>query len=373
MPDVPTTRLPHAQHRDSKTGALIHQLSTDNGINHSFFFLNSSFRPQHPTQLAYVAHGTGQPQLMLFDFSTTMSVCLTAVQGMQPFSPAWSPDGSTLYYTTRSGDIEALHVEKGVTTRLAHFDAGIGECGVSHDGAHIVTAYKQEKRHGLIVVNTTDGSGGRIHESDMKIIHPQFHRNDARCIVYAGDPAPRLWTIQRDGRQNQCLYENTAREFIVHESFLGRSDELIFAIWPYRLCRMNIYERVMTTIVELNAWHMSATPDGSRIVTDTNHPDRGLLLIDPNTGSSRPLCYPQSSCSGSQWKKDHPAGADVWAAIRGQDGESLSWMEMQVDHVYGPQWTHPHPAFDHAGQRVVYTSDVTGHPQVYVVELPPGE
>ncbi|MCC6391108.1 MAG: PD40 domain-containing protein, partial [Bryobacterales bacterium] len=49
---------------------------------------------------------------------------------------------------------------------------------------------------------------------------------------------------------------------------------------------------------------------------------------------------------------------------------ALSWMEVATDTVYGPQWTHPHPSFSPDERLVVYASDRTGHPQVYVVELP---
>jgi Tol biopolymer transport system component len=44
-------------------------------------------------------------------------------------------------------------------------------------------------------------------------------------------------------------------------------------------------------------------------------------------------------------------------------------MEMPTDTVYGPQWTHPHPSFSPDEKLAAYTSDVSGHPQVYVVEL----
>jgi oligogalacturonide lyase len=37
--------------------------------------------------------------------------------------------------------------------------------------------------------------------------------------------------------------------------------------------------------------------------------------------------------------------------------------------TYGPQWTHPHPSFSPDGKYVVYTSDVSGHSQVYVVAV----
>ena len=45
-------------------------------------------------------------------------------------------------------------------------------------------------------------------------------------------------------------------------------------------------------------------------------------------------------------------------------------MEVSTDTVYGPQWTHPHPSFSPDERKVVFASDKTGHPQVYVVELP---
>ena len=55
---------------------------------------------------------------------------------------------------------------------------------------------------------------------------------------------------------------------------------------------------------------------------------------------------------------------------QGDREKSLSWMEMKVDTVYGPQWTHPHPSFSPDETAVVYTSDVSGHSQVYVAVIP---
>jgi len=38
--------------------------------------------------------------------------------------------------------------------------------------------------------------------------------------------------------------------------------------------------------------------------------------------------------------------------------------------VYAPQHTHPHPSFSPDGRRVVFTSDATGHSQIYEVAAP---
>jgi hypothetical protein len=58
-----------------------------------------------------------------------------------------------------------------------------------------------------------------------------------------------------------------------------------------------------------------------------------------------------------------------FAAARQERKGTLSWMEMPTDTVYGPQWTHPHPSFSPDENLAVYTSDVSGHPQVYAVEV----
>lgn len=365
MPDSPR------ECPDDQTGAQVLQLTDDPSINHSFFFLNSSFRPGHPDELGFVTHRGGTPQPCLFNRTTGISICLSEREGIQPFSPAFSPDGRFLDYTTTGGEVWRLEVATLEEQRLASLDgAGLGECGPSPDGRFLVTACKRGPRHGLFVIDIEARSGEVVFERDLKIIHPQFHPGDPERIEFAGDPAPRLWLGWRDGSGVECLYDNTEKEFIVHESFLGTRDIMIFAVWPYRLGRLDLERREIETITEINAWHMASSPDGSKIVSDTNHPDRGLLLIDPESGEFKPLCAPDSSNSGSQWEKDQPAGPEVWASIRGAEGQTLSWMEMKSDSVYGPQWTHPHPAFDETGERVVYTSDRSGNPQVYVVDCP---
>lgn len=364
LPDQPAT------FSDPETGAQIHQLSNHQSINHSFFFLNSSFRPGAPRQVGFVTHRDKSPQLCLFDFETGVSTCQSEAQDLLPFSPAFSRDGKHLFYSTRRGEVRQIDLDSLEDERLAALEeAALGECGPSPDGQFLVTACKRGNHHGLLLVDIEQRDASIIFERPEKIIHPQFHRANPDIIEYAGDPLPRLWSIRRDGSENRCLYENDRHEFIVHESFLGTSDELIFAVWPHRLARMNIHERKPETILELNAWHMVSTGDGSRIVSDTNHPDRGLLLIDPATGEYDTLCHPKSSNGGTHWREDFAAGPEVFSGIRGADGKSLSWMEMKVDNVYGPQWTHPHPAFDATGTRVVYTSDCSGTPQVYVVDV----
>ena len=45
-------------------------------------------------------------------------------------------------------------------------------------------------------------------------------------------------------------------------------------------------------------------------------------------------------------------------------------MEADSDTVYGPQCTHPHPSWSRSEKQIVFTSDRTGVPRVYVAEIP---
>ena len=131
------------------------------------------------------------------------------------------------------------------------------------------------------------------------------------------------------------------------------------------LQRFSLTSRKMTEIAAFNAWHIAPTRDGRVVVTDTVNPDIGLQIVGVRSGLKRTLCHPGSSSQGSQWRTSRYAEAQDWAAA-----EQLSWMELGGDTVYGPQWSHPHPSWSPDERHVVFTSDRTGNPQVYVAEVP---
>ncbi|RKU06637.1 hypothetical protein C6503_25340 [Candidatus Poribacteria bacterium] len=358
--------------QDDQTGAHIYQLTNDTSINHNLYFLTPSFTPDQ-AHLIFTSYRSGKPNFFKLEFPNGDIVQLTNADDIHGYSGVISKDGTELFYT-QADAIKAIHLNTLEERVLAEFpDGSLGECSVSADERFIVTAMKRDdKSH--ITVTATDGSGGEViyTSPDQTIIHPQFHPKHPDLIAYSGDPAPRMWTIKRDGTENRSLYQHDNNEFLVHETFLGALDELIVTHWPYALRRMSLETLQMQTIADFNAWHIASNRDGTKVLCDTVHPDIGLRLVDVETGEHTPICYPQSSSSGSQWKTDRYALAEDWAAAQqaGDREKSLSWMEMKVDTVYGPQWTHPHPSFSPDETAVVYTSDVSGHSQVYVAVIP---
>src|ERR1043166_9140434 len=124
---------------------------------------------------------------------------------------------------------------------------------------------------------------------------------------------------------------------------------LFTPIWPQGLIGVNSDTGVVRLVTSFNAWHAMVNREGSLMVADTIYPDIGLQLFDPRPGAGqpRPLCFQESSNAGAHWNTNH---------CPYDDGPV---------NVYAPQHTHPHPNFSPDGSRVVFTSDRTGHAQIY--------
>ncbi|MEY4938496.1 MAG: hypothetical protein RIQ93_231 [Verrucomicrobiota bacterium] len=358
----------HSISRDPATGARVHQMTAHASINHATYFLQSSFTSDGRT-LLIVSYRTGKAQLFaITPFPAGPLRQLTSGIPLHPFSPAIHPDGERVFFV-RKGGIWFLRLATLEEVCVVDDPAAqLGECSLSADGGWVTAAAKKGSQSG-IMTGRADGSEWRFIPFPRTVIHPQFHPLDPEWIEFAGDPAPRMHRVRRDGTGMECLYENTNDEFVVHETFLGRTGDLVYTVWPRALMRMNWTSRQHVTIAGFNAWHITPNRDGSLVLCDTNHPDEGLQLVEVSSGRRTLLCLSQASSGGSQWKTSRYALAEDFARAR-SDAKTgaLSWMEVAVDTVYGPQWTHPHPSFSPDESKVVFTSDKSGHPQVYVVE-----
>ncbi len=359
----------HRVARDEETGARVHQLTNHPSINHPTYFLHSSFTPDQQA-LIFTSYRSGQPQLFEVGFPDGEIRQLTDGEPIHAFSAVISPEGDSVYFV-RGGSVWVLDRSSLEEQRVAAFSGQLGECSLSADGAWFTAACRQKGEWGL-AVGRSDGSESRFLPFPRTVIHPQFCPTEPEWIEFAADPAPRMHRIRVDGSGLECLYEHGNDEFVVHETFLGASANLVFTVWPKALKRMDWQSRKIETITEFNAWHIAPNRAGTKVLCDTNHPDLGLQLVDVGTGERGTICLSKSSNQGSQWKRSSYALEEDWAAAAQavERGQALSWMEMPTDSVYGPQWTHPHPSFSPDETMAVFASDRTGHTQVYVAEIP---
>ena len=357
---------------DRATGARVHQLTAHASINHPTYFLQSSFTPGSEA-LIFTSYRTGRAQLFeISPYPGGEIRQLTDGPAIHPFSPAIHPGGECIFFV-RGGAI--WRIDR--TTLIEHCvvdlpGAQLGECSLDKAGEWITAAIKQGSQQGL-VAGRSGGSGWKLIPFPRTVIHPQFHPLEPEWIEFSGDPAPRMHRVRRNGSGLECLYQHGNDEFVVHETFLGSTGNLVFTIWPQALCAMDWTTREIRTIAEFNAWHITPNRSGTQVLCDTNHPDLGLHLIDVASGAPRRICLSEATSQGTQWRKSCYALAEDFAAAANTAGErALSWMEMPSDSVYGPQWTHPHPSFSPDEKLVAFASDRTGWTQVYVVEIGAG-
>ncbi len=360
----------YSSYRDRETGVLVHQVTSQPCINHATYFLQSSFTPDGQA-LIFVSYRSGDPQIYEINpFPHGEIRQLTDGVPIHPFSPAIHPDGSVIFFV-RGGGIWAINRTTLAERCVVDFpDTQLGECSIGGGGEWLTAAAKRGAES-AIIAGTSDGSVWQFIPFPRTVIHPQFHPLDPEWIEFAADPAPRIHRVRRNGTGFECLYEHSNDEFVVHETFLGQSGDLVYTVWPRALCRMDWRTRERSVIAQFNAWHITPNRAGTQVLCDTNHPDEGLFLVNTSDGARRRICLSEATNHGSQWKTSRYALPEDFAAARnGTHGDELSWMEVAADTVYGPQWTHPHPSFSNDESKVVFTSDKTGHPQVYVAELP---
>jgi hypothetical protein len=345
---------------DSSTSARVYQMTAHPSINHLSYFLQSSFTPGSRT-LTFTSYRAGTAQLFETSFPDGEIRQLTDGPPIHAYSPTLSPDGARVFFV-RGGSIWVLDRETLEEAQIVQFSGGqLGECTLGEGGTWVTAAIKIDGQQGL-VTGRADGSRWRLIPFPKTVIHPQFHPFDPEWIEFAGDPAPRMYRVRRDGTGLECLYENDNSEWITHETFLGSTGDLMFVHWPKALYRLDWTSRSISAITDYSVWHVSPNRGGTRVLCDTNHPDEGIFEIDVATGQRRRVCLPKSSNGGTQWTEAQPAD---W---RSDERSALSWLEVPTDSIYGPQWTHPHPCYSPDERLVTFTSDRTGHAQVYVAE-----
>ncbi len=341
-------------------------------ISHPTYFLQSSFFPDD-TGIFYTSYASGAAQLWRISYPEggDPQQLTFGETGIHPFSPALHPNGDAICFV-RQGGMFALDLARGREREILRRDgASVGECSISADGEWLSAAAKIDGVNGILT-GRWNGRDWRFIEFPRTVIHPQFHPLDSEWIEFSGDPAPRMHRIRRDGTGLECLYEHGNDEFIVHETFLGLTGDIVFTVWPFALKRLNWESRQITTICEHNCWHIAPNRAGSQVLCDTNHPDRGIQIVDVATGNWTTVCESRATNGGSQWKTSRYALREDFEAARSAAKSSgvLSWMEAGTDTVYGPQWTHPHPSFSRDEKKVAFASDRSGVTQVYVSEIP---
>ena len=347
--------------RDEATQVEIRQITSHPSIHHQPFFLVPAYDDAMRWTL-FTSERGGAPQIFVEDRAAGDLVQLTDRNDVADFSIHPSHDGNWIYFTTGSGGWR-VHTETFAEEQLIDFAgllmrdegmvaAAMGTTALSRCDRYWAVRFKDGDDACIAVVDVEAGTHEVILRRD-DVSHMQFCPDDPDLLFYAGPLKDRVWLIRRDGTDNRRLYERSPGQWITHEAWIPGTREVGFVDWPKGMQAVHVDTGAVRSVTSFNAWHAIASPDGRRMVADTNFPDIGIQVFNPLDGTGEPclLCRPQASSLGDHWNGPFPY----------EDGPIA---------VYAPQHTHPHPSFSPDGRHVIYTSDASGHAQVYEVALP---
>ena len=215
----------------------------------------------------------------------------TAGAPIHAFSPLIHPNGAVVFFV-RGGAIWKSMPTLSPNDRVVNFSgAQLGEVSLSACGQWLTAAIKLDGRPG-IVTGRVDGS--RLARHPLPAHRHPSAVPSARARVDRVRRRPRPAHAPRPPRRHRPRVPLPARQRRVR-----RPRDLPR---PHRRSRLHrlaapplahgLDHARTPQICDFNAWHITPNRAGTHVLCDTNHPDRGLYLIDVATGAVTPSAPP---------------------------------------------------------------------------------
>ena len=336
----------------------VRQVTTHPSIHHHPFFFVDAWDAEMRF-LVFLSHRSGRPQIWIELQDGGTLVQLTDVPDPAEWSAIPSKDGEWIYFvagqagkrvSTRTGEVETLVNFGAAEMREAGMvGAAMGTTALSASGRYWAVPVKTGPVSRFWMIDTVEGGAEVFLERDT-IGHPQSCPDDDDLIPFAGPLTDRVWITDRASNERRLYRREHDMPRITHEVWRPGHRSVLFVDWPNGNGEIDVETGAARRLSDFPVWHAAPDAGGRFAVADTSFPDRGLHILDLETGAARFLHRSEAFSAGAHWAYPFPYN----------DGPI---------EVYAPQHTHPHPRFSPDGRHVVFTSDRSGHPQVYVATL----
>ncbi len=351
---------------DEASGAKITQLTSAAFIHHHIYPESPVFTPDGQYFIYDRFQSLDSPNdLWLCDLQThrlRQLTCEGAVRG-----PVMAPDGGSVVYVHVRGPTEfavkRVSLESGacetvtvVTALRRPYSLGTID---PHGHWYVTGVWLPDGEFGLLRVDLTAQTYTVIHQ-DPEILNPhmQFEPGEGRDILGQHN---RGGSLGPDGNLVRLVGEQGATIYLVdHE---GQNLRRLPIGKPYTArtqghqCWIGATGRILSTTAE--------DAQVGNLVTVADGDDKPTLVA-----RGAYFCHPNASRDGRWFVSDvSPTGEILVGSLETGRYKLLCPSGSSFGR---PQYTHPHPFFSPDARHVLYNSDRTGLPQLYVAEIPDG-
>lgn len=348
-----------------ETGREVWQISSDTAPSTACYFEGQAFTGDEK-YVVYSSRRSGDWRLMRMDMESGISRVLSP-EGRKIDDDAYTilPDGKRVSYLD-GWKLYACHVADMEEEVLFDFSGRLPEEPIfsgsfTNDGRYTLVYIRGDRTGGeLTAIYRVDLKSGDITEllkqPGGKITHPLLNPEDPDVISYVPGPdtqndmslpmdqRARTWKINHRSGSNRQFLTVPYGFRATHESWSHDGQRFYFFRktrpgWsPVAICSQDKDGgdfKVHFESENIRLGHGCSSRDGKWFVSDSQEPGKNeLVLLNLESGEVHILCWPNSSITP------------------GHDGQA-----------------HVHPSFSPQANYIIYTSDVSGTGQVYVVPI----
>lgn len=375
--------------KDPFTGVTLTRLTEPEVISHHMYFYNRMTTGDGKKLLLCQEREEGR-QLYLMDLETGEMEQLTEGKGVADYDGMISPDDKELFFSQK-GVYYRMDLQTKECRAFYRSPEGWmgGSLGPSDDFRYMAIVETKldtlPKKEGkgwdsfestclakplcrIVYIDVEQGTSHVVTEDHCWMGHPQIRPGDPDTIMFCHEGPydlidARLWLVQSDGSNLRCCREQPNDLIITHEFWIPSGEKLAFV---YRETTGDLTENIrMIDPVTLEEEIFMPCSPYAHFICDKKY----QYMVGDSQGSDVPI-HMLTDEDRKKAKETLSNDFLYLVNVEKRTEQKLCYHGTSWSTVHGnAQDAHPHPCFTEDNERILFTSDKSGKPCIYMIEM----